>query len=260
MKYPTLLLGLIFVRSLAGATEQSTPPELAIDVRSGIDQAEKSKRDHDPEYARNASHRLRLFLLARVSEEKSTDKLIKPVDAFSIAREVRRQLKAQGFREVGPNQRPEIIITVKYGRGQLMSNPYIDLDNLSVGDPRKWGQRSNLSDGDRPGTQMHAREIGREERIQAASAEKLIIQVRAWAYPPPVNPREKEHLLWMTNINIGDPDHIDLNVVAAKMLEAGAPYFDKPIAREHDVIINTTLPEGRVNVGTPQVVPPPNSQ
>lgn len=61
----------------------------------------------------------------------------------------------------------------------------------------------------------------------------------------------------MTTMNIDDPDHIDLNAVAAKLLAAGAPYFDKPIAREHDVVINTALPEGHVNVGTPEVVIPP---
>jgi len=61
----------------------------------------------------------------------------------------------------------------------------------------------------------------------------------------------------MTTMNVDDPDHVDLNVVAAKMLAAGAPYFDKPIAREHDPVINTALPDGHVNVGRPEVISPP---
>lgn len=256
MNYSTLSLLLISVFSLVTARAQSTSPELTIDVRSGIDQAEKDKRDHDPVYASDASRRLRRFFLARVSEEKTEEKLIKPVDARYLAREVTRQLEAQGFHAVGPNQKPEIIVTVKYGRGWLMSNPYVDRDNLRPGDPRKTGQVSNLSDSDRPGPEFHYREVGREGKMQVASLEKLIIQVRAWEYPPPADPKKKEKLLWLTNMNIDDPDHIDLNTVAAKMLEAGAPYFDKPIAREHDVMVSTAMPAGHVTVGTPEVVDP----
>ena len=43
---------------------------------------------------------------------------------------------------------------------------------------------------------------------------------------------------------------------AAKMLATGAPYFDQHIAVEHEVVINTALPEGHVKVGSPEVVAP----
>lgn len=172
------LLSLGMLAALASHA-QPVPRELIIDVRSGIDQAEKDKRDHDPAYASNAPHRLRLFFLAHVSEEKSRERLLKPVDARLLAQEVTRQLEAQGFHAVGPNQKHEIIITVKYGRGQLMSNPYLDLDNLLIGDPRRMGQHSNLSDSDRVGPQSHDKYVGLEAKRQEGSLEKLIIQVRA---------------------------------------------------------------------------------
>jgi len=145
---------------------------------------------------------------------------------------------------------------VKYGRGQLMSNPYLDLDNLPPGDPRKAGQQSNLSDSDKVGVQSHSSFVGIEEKLQRFSLEKLIIQVRAWKYPPPVEPKEKEMMLGMTTMYVDDPDHTDLNTVAEKPLAARAPYFDRHIEREKEAVIDTSLPEGRVNVGTPEVFPP----
>jgi hypothetical protein len=232
------------------------PARLLIGVRSGIDQAEKDKRDHDAQYAADPAKRLRLFLLARVSEEEagSYEKLLKPVNARVLAEQVTKQLVSQGFRPVGPNQKPELIITVKYGRGQLMSNPYLDLDNLPPTDPRKVGQHSNLSDSDRVGVQAHPNYVGLEEKRQRLKYEQLIIQVRAWKYPPPIDPKQKEELLWMTTMYVDDPDHTDLNAVAEKLLAAGAPYFDRHVEREKEAVIDTSLPEGRVNVGTPEVI------
>jgi len=46
-----------------------------------------------------------------------------------------------------------------------------------------------------------------------------------------------------------------LNAVAAKMLEAGAPYFDKEVL-DPEVEVHKPLPEGRVNVGAPVVGEP----
>ena len=44
------------------------------------------------------------------------------------------------------------------------------------------------------------------------------------------------------------------------MLATGAPYFDRHIDRESEVVVNTLLPEGHVNVGTPEVVTDPKSK
>jgi hypothetical protein len=54
---------------------------------------------------------------------------------------------------------------------------------------------------------------------------------------------------------VDDPDHRDLNASMAKMLEAGAPYFDKE-PKGPEVDIYKPIPPGRVNVGTPEVVEP----
>jgi len=42
-----------------------------INVRSGVDNAEQARRDHDPAYAKDLAKRLRVYFLARVQEEKT---------------------------------------------------------------------------------------------------------------------------------------------------------------------------------------------
>ena len=54
---------------------------------------------------------------------------------------------------------------------------------------------------------------------------------------------------------VDDPEHRDLNAIAEKMLAAGAPYFGREL-KEEEVDVYKPLPEGRVNVGTPEVVEP----
>jgi hypothetical protein len=225
---------------------------LDINVRAGIDNAEKDKRDHDPAYGQDPTKRLRLFFLARVQEEKNGENLVKPVDAATIAKELTAQLKAQGFRPVQPNQKPEIVITAKYGRGML-SNPYA----RGGGGP----QPTDLSTTPPLSVwTIYKHPVGLAEKQQRMlSYDKLIIQVRAWKYPPPPDPKQREVLLWMTTIYVDDPDHRDLNVIAAKMLATGAPYFDHHIDRENEVLANTALPEGHVKVGAPEVVDGPKS-
>ena len=58
----------------------------------------------------------------------------------------------------------------------------------------------------------------------------------------------------ITTMIVDDPDHRDLNEVAAEMLAAGAPHFDTQI-EEEELDVNMTR-EGRVNVGLPEVVDP----
>jgi hypothetical protein len=89
--------------------------------------------------------------------------------------------------------------------------------------------------------------------LQRAEFEKLCIRVTAWKYP--TDPKATPHQLWNTTMIVDDPDHRDLNAVAAKMLEVGAPYFDKDI-KEEEIDVYKPLPEGQVNVGTPQEIEP----
>ena len=76
--------------------------------------------------------------------------------------------------------------------------------------------------------------------------------MKAWKYSP--DPKQKLKLLWMTTMEVDDPDHRDLNEIYQKLLAAGAPHFDHPIDREHEVVIDTAVPEGHVKVGRPEVI------
>ncbi len=60
-------------------------------------------------------------------------------------------------------------------------------------------------------------------------------------------------MLWKTVIVADDPDHRDLNAIAAEMLKAGAPYFDKDL-KKPEIEFWHGMPKGQVNVGTPEVV------
>ena len=94
---------------------------------------------------------------------------------------------------------------------------------------------------------------GYEQKLQKAGFEKLFIRITAWAYPS--GPKGKTKMLWKAVMCVDDPDHRDLNTIAAEMVAAGAPYFDKEV-REPEAEIFRPLPDGRVNVGTPEVVEP----
>ncbi len=235
---------------LARAQENTTA--LDISVRSGIDMGEHHKRKHDLAYARDISKHLTIYLLASVSPHPSVAALIKEVNAIAIARELNRQLEAHGFKPVQPDQIPQIIITVEYGRGYL-PNPYSDDD---IGKAH-----NNLTNSDKfhpwPVNEIFF-SIGEEMKRQRADEEKLIIQVRAWRYSP--DPNTKPVMLWMTTMNVDDPDHRDLNEIYQQLLAAGAPHFDQPIDHDHEVIIRDEVPEGHVKVGPLEVVKDPKSK
>ena len=244
-KIPSTLLAAGLLLAPAIRAQQDSGMAIDIAVRSGIDDAEKKKRDHDPAYAEDLARHARLFLLASVKPAPSVEKLVNPVNAIALARELKRQLIAQGFQPARTDQKPEIIITVEYGRGWL-SNPYSNSDQDKT--------ITNLSDSDSLVT-WHKLSFSRlEERRQWADQEKLIIQVRAWKYPPPTGPKKKLTMLWMTTMHVDDPDHRDLGVLYPKLLAAGAPYFDRHIEREQEVVTTTEIPEGRVKVGPAEVI------
>ncbi len=244
--HPLLLTGALLFTLTVRAQESSTT--LDINVRSGVNWDEQQKRDHDPAYGPDAK-RGRNFYLVRVSEEKTGERLVRPIDARALAQQVAAQLEAHGFHAIRPGQKPEIVITVKYGRG-LLSNPYTNSEDDK--------EHTGLSDtGGMQIWPTHEHFVGLNEKLIRMSYEKLFVQVRAWEYPPPANPKKKEKLLWMTTMFVDDPDHRDLNQIAGKMLEQGAPYFDRHIGREQEVIINTAAPAGHVNVGPVEVVKDP---
>jgi hypothetical protein len=234
------------------ARAQENTTALDIGVRSGIDRGEHRRRKHDLTYARDQSKHQNIYLLASVSPHPSVGALVAEVNAIAIARELDRQLQAHGFKPVAPDQKPQIVITVEYGRGWL-PNPYSDDDAGKM--------HNNLTNSDVfhpwPLNEIFP-SIGNEMKRQKADQEKLIIQVRAWRYTP--DPKADPLLLWMTTMNVDDPDHRDLNDIYPKLLAAGAPHFDQPIDHDHEVIVRDEVPEGRVNVGPLEVVKEPKTK
>jgi hypothetical protein len=172
--------------------------------------------------------------------------LAKPVNESVLLAQLRHALTSRGFREVESGKKPDIVLTVLYGRSHLV-NPYtggftpLGLDGLRaiVGTPDK----------------IEAETLGMPggaAKIISASAEKLFIAVSAWKYPETA--QEKPVLIWRTIMKTDDPDE-DLNLLSDKMLMAGAALFDHP-TDEPEVAIPSDLPEGHVKVGTPTVVEP----
>ncbi|MDB6095340.1 MAG: hypothetical protein JWM32_2902 [Verrucomicrobia bacterium] len=217
-----------------------------IGVRSGIDDAEKHHRDHDRSYSNDMTRRARRYQLASAKQLDGEERLWRTVDARDMAAEVKKQLDSQGFHEVQKGEKPELIVTVFYGRTYL-NNPYTDT---------MWDKIiNNLSDSDVvsvwPSHQSYHR---LEERRQKAALEKLVIMVIGWQYPPPPDPKKKPKMLWRTTMYVGAPDFRDLGKLYQKMLASGAPYFDEHVERESEVIIDPHLPEGNVRIGTPEVV------
>ena len=252
MKPPLLPLfaAILLCNPVARAQENTTA--LDIGVRSGIDLGEHHKRKHDLAYAQDISRHQNIYLLASVMPHPSVGALVKEVNAIAIAKELNRQLEAHGFKQVQPDQKPQIVITVEYGRGWL-PNPYSDDDVGKV--------HNNLTNSDKfhpwPVSEIFF-SVGEEMKRQRADQEKLIIQVRAWRYTP--DPSAEPVLLWMTTMNVDDPDHRDLNEIYQKLLAAGAPHFDQPIDHDHEVVIHDEVPEGHVQVGPLEVIKDPKSK
>ena len=243
-----LLAAAVLVCLPARAQPMNNGGMMEIEVRSGIDMDELYRRWREHDYAANPAKHATIFLIATVMPHPSIGPLVKMVDAPKIAQELTKQLEKRGFHAVLPDQKPEIIITVEYGRGWL-PNPYTDSDAGKV--------HNNLSNAD-PFHPWPVHEIffsiGEEMMRQRADEEKLIIQVRAWKFPPPADPKKEPTMLWMTSMSVDDPEHRDLNEIYQKMLAAGAPHFDKPLDRDHPVRINSDVPEGHVKIGRPEVI------
>jgi len=255
----SLLLGLA---ALAAAAILVTPTraqseQLDVGVRPSVpDKAHLWS--HDKAKVSDEGGHSKLYGILKVEEIKSDQRLVKPVDEGYIARVLIMQLEANGFHQIVAGQKPEIILTVSYGRGEL-ANPYIR-DQGEVGGSglpvfpmgNDEGVPVQTITGAFPLQLYDQKTPGWEAKLQKASFEKLFLRVTAWSYPAK---GQKPLMLWKTVMVVDDPDHRDLNIVAAKMLEAGAPYFDR-LTKDKEVEVQKPLPTGRVIFGTPEVVEP----
>lgn len=193
------------------------------------------------------------FAILKIDLIKSDQKLVKPVDEEAILRQLFRQLEANGFHPYAKGTKPDILLTVSYGRGD-MKNPYIRDQGET---PTMDGTPTVSINGAFAQQLVDEKTPGYEANLQKASFEKLFIRVTAWALP--LDKTAKAKMLWKTIIVADDPDHRDLNVIAPQMLEAGAPYFDKAL-KKPEIDFYKPLPEGHVNVGTPEVVDAPEKK
>lgn len=246
----------------------SAHAQLNVGVRTQLD---RQKRIWDGVHSRKLELKEhgKIYAILMIQPTNSERKLVKPVNAAVIKEELMRQLDAQGYHHVAPNQKPEILVSVIYGRSRL-PNPYfsdkIDVDTMGPENEAEVRDYAIMPDDpqhawaapkgyviNNPNLAARLSIPSVSHKASKASYEKLFILVRAFKYPPPPDPKQKPEVLWVTTMFVDDPEHRDLNLIAKQMLEAGAPYFDREI-KDEEVEIMKPLPDGHVNVGAPEVV------
>jgi hypothetical protein len=259
-------------------------PDLEIGVRSKVTDGmpiwNKEKTEAE------GGHDMIYGILA-IKQVENVQPLVRPVDEKRVTSILMDTLDANGFREFMPGEKPQIVITASYGRGE-MTNPYIRdngevggagnqpspvsrpaqaLDSQTADAPAAVPSTAPGSDSAPPAqtiTGASAIQLfdekgqGYEAKLQKAAFEKLFIRITAWEYPAPLAPGQKKSkpkMLWKTVIVVDDPDHRDLNQVAQAMLEAAGPWFDK-LHRGPEVEVRKPLPTGKVTVGPTEVREP----
>jgi hypothetical protein len=258
--YPPLMLTAGCLGLMMPAMGADVDNQLEVGVRSVV-LAQPAAAAGKSDLQKVAEQR-RIYGILAVQPIDSDELLVKPVDARKLMALVSHGLDTHGFLQVEKGQKPEIIITVQYGRGWL-ANPYLsDARNAQTGFEHlnfvavtgDWQEAPAVQDLVGVTEQfMDERAPGHEAKLQKAALEKLYILVLAWRYP--TDPNAKATILWKTTMVADDPDHQDLNVIAAQMIAAGAPFFAKEI-KQGEIDVTTSPPEGHVKVGTPKVVEP----
>jgi hypothetical protein len=258
---PLLVLGIVCLACCApGARAQ----DVDIGVRSKV-MDKDLQWGHKTDAPEEGGHS-KTFAIVAIEEVKAADKLVRPVDQQNILEQLYEQLLANGFTKYAKGTKPDILLAVSYGRGE-MHNPYFHEQGeiggfappmppagsiLSPGPIITDATSVTLTGAVAIGqTVFDHKTPGYEAKLQKAGFEKLFIRVTAFAYP--TDKKAKLKMLWKTIIVADDPDHRDLNKIAAEMLKAGAPYFDKDI-KKPEIEFWHGVPKGQVNVGTPEVV------
>ncbi len=228
------------------AVASSEDMPLSIAVRSEIDRPFEGWGKAD--IKEHGKH----YMIAAIAEGKSQQKLVMPVDESALLELLRKELDKRGFKEV-TTEKPEVILTIMYGRG-FLRNPYLDgaiLDetggSMGMGAPTVNITMANVD------YLVKRKEYGFEEKMQNANQEKLFIRITAWANPADLTPKKpgrkvKPKMLWHTTMITDDPGHRDLNQFMKKLLAAGANFFDREMEDDEE-FIKTDLPEGFIHYG-----------
>lgn len=230
---------LLFVPAGLSPGASEAAPSIEIAVRSSVDERWEGFRKL------GAIEHGRIYAIISIKETPSAQKLLAPVSEGRIVRQLREALASRGFTEIVAGQKPDILLTVLYGRG-FLKNPYLKgavVDELTGDIPIV-----TITDPDQA---LRQRQAGYEAKLQGAQLEKLFIRVSAWRYPDA--PDEKPAGLWATTMVIDSPESRDLNQFTAAMLAAGAEYFDRAI-KDEEVRINSAAPTGTVTLGPLEVI------
>lgn len=192
------------------------------------------------------------FAILAVDEIKAMEPLVKPVNKEELVRQLFLQLEKNGFHRYAKGTKPDILLTLSYGRGDLL-NPFLEHLSADTLIPNPGAPAAVMTGVDAMQQLVDQKSNGFEANLQKANFEKLFLRVTAWEYPR--DAKTKPKMLWKTIIVADDPEHRDLNAIAAQMLEAGAAYFDKDIKGDkREINIYKPVPDGHVNVGAPEVV------
>jgi len=237
-----LAIGLGLAAPAVPAAEMPTDAgvPLSIDIRTSVDQRWRGFRKGGA-----VAHGKR-YLLASVKDAAGAVPLVRPVNEGELLRLVRGELGKHGFQEITAAQKPEIVLTVNYGRG-FLRNPH--LEDAMVDETNS--ENTTIVTITSLAQLMRQREANFEEKVQKAQFEKLFITVTAWKYPEARG--EKPYFFWRTVMAVDNPDGRDLNLALPAMLAAGAGYFDREI-KDPEVTINSTLPTGTVKLGPLDVI------
>lgn len=273
-------LSLMALIAVIAAHLTAQVPELEVGVRSKV-------VDRGPGREPGGRHG-KVYGLLSVEIIKQKEKLVRPVDAYALWAQVQQELHNQGFVEAQKGQKPDILISVLYGRSWL-ENPWMGGTNntqLSTSAEGRYtgseplqpmvqmppsamaGASPHDMNATRPvpdeaptvefdtgslASMIRMRENGNEAKLQKDEAEKLCIIVTAWKYP--ADRKAKPKCLWVTTMVTDDPEHRDLNLISGEMLASGSAYFDRE-PKDVEVFAYRKIPEGKVEIGPSQVVPP----
>jgi len=260
-----LPLGLLLGGAQLAVPARAQEEQLDVGVRSSVIDTTYLWSHQKPKMPGEGGHG-KVYGILSVDEVKSDQRLVKAMNKTRLVSLFMDALEANGFKQFTKGQKPDILLTLSFGRGEL-ANPYIrdqgevgGLPGLpapgaaSFGGPQTASAPQQTITGAMPMQLYDEKTPGWEAKLQKASFEKLYLRVTAWAYP--TEPNAKPRMLWKSVMVVDDPDHRDLNQVAAKMLEAGAPYFDKQ-PKDKEVDVYKPLLDTRVNVGNPEVLEMP---
>src|ERR1043165_6122723 len=111
----------VLATALWPRTSWAQADQLDVGVRSKVTDKTHLWSKENPKIPGDGGHS-KLYGIAKVEEIKSDQRLVKPVDETYLTNVLILEMEKNGFKQIVAGQRPDIIIVMSYGRGQL-ENP-----------------------------------------------------------------------------------------------------------------------------------------